>query len=375
MDSILLRRLFGLDPELAHRLGFSAAWLADRIAPARLEKTFGFDDPIHHQKIWGLNFPNPIGLAAGCDKNALLVPFWHRLGFGHAEVGSVTVNRSSGNSRPRLFRLPEDRAIINRLGLPSKGSRRVAQRLSRCSAVTMPVGVSIARVEGSSSAIEDYCQCALRLLPYADYLTINISCPNTIDGKSFEVPEHLDSLLNALMDQVDSRVPVLVKLSPPDTPKVIYDSQTEALLETAVRHGVSGFVVTNTAKDRLELVTDKESLHAIGDGGLSGPPIYPRAVQMVRYVRSCVGPDYPIIGVGGISSAENAYQMIRAGASLLQIYTALVYEGPKLVQNIKRGLAQRLKSSGYTSIASAVGAAPGIGESANLAELPFSPGV
>ena len=214
-----------------------------------------------------------------------------------------------------------------------------------------------------------------RLLPYTDYLTINISCPNTVDGKSFEVPEHLDSLLNALMNQVGYRVPVLVKLSPPDTPKVIYDSRTEALLETAVRHGVSGFVVTNTAKDRLGLVTDKESLRAIGDGGLSGPPIYPRAVQMVRYVRSCVGPDYPIIGVGGISSAEDAYQMIRAGASLLQIYTALIYEGPKLVQSIKRGLVQRLKSSGYTSIASAVGTAPGIGASTSVAELPFSPGV
>ncbi len=369
MDSILLRRLFGLDPELAHRLGFSMAWLANRIVPSFLEKTFEFDDSILHQKIWGLDFSNPIGLAAGCDKNALLVSFWDRLGFGHAEIGSVTLRRSSGNSRPRLFRLPEDRSIINRLGLPSKGSRHVGRRLSRFSGVSMPIGVSIARVHGSTSAIEDYCQCALRLLPYADYLTINISCPNTTDGRSFEVPEHLDTLLSILMDRVEDRVPVLVKLSPPDSSKVIYDSQTEGLLKVAVDHGVKGFVVTNTTKDRLGLVTDEESLCMIGDGGLSGPPIYPRAVQMVRYVRSCVGPDYPIIGVGGISSAENAYQMIRAGASLLQIYTALIYEGPKLVQSIKRGLVQRLKSSGYPTLASAVGTAQGIGdESGSLAE-------
>ncbi len=370
-----MRRLFGLGPEFAHRLGFSAAWLADRLIPAYLEKTYGFEDPILHQEIWGLQFPNPIGLAAGCDKNALLVPFWERLGFGHIEVGSVTVNRSAGNARPRLFRLQEDRAIINRLGLPSKGSNLVAQRLSRASAVNMPIGISIARVEGSASAIKDYGQCMMRLLPYADYLTINISCPNTVDGKNFEAPEHLDSLLDALIDQVSGRVPVLMKLAPPDTPKVVYDSQTDAILETAVRHGVNGFVVTNTARDRLGLVTDKESLQEIGDGGLSGPPIYPRAVQMVRYVRSCVGPDYPIIGVGGISSAEDAYQMIRAGASLLQIYTALVYEGPKLVQHIKRGLVQRLKSSGYASIESVIGTAPGIGEYADLTGLSFSSGV
>ena len=365
MSDNLKRWLFGLDPGLAHRLGFSAAWLADRCAPRYLRRAFSLEDTVLHQRIWDLDFPNPVGLAAGCDKNALLLPFWAKLGFGHAEVGSVTLRRSRGNSRPRLFRLEEDRAIVNRLGLPSKGARRVARRLSSARTTGMPVGVSIARVHGRTSPIEDYRLCAAHLIPYADYLTINISCPNTSDGNTFETPEYLDDLLEVLMGEVDGRIPVLIKLSPLDTPKVVYDSQTEGILETAISRGVSGFVVTNTAKDRAGLVTDKQVLDAIGPGGLSGAPLHYRAVQMVRYIYSCVGPRYPIVGVGGIFSAEDAYRMIRAGACLLQLYTGLVYEGPSIVHNIKRGLVELLKADGFTSLQSAVGTEQRIAEVAN----------
>ena len=199
MNENLRRWLFGLDPGFAHRLGFGAAWLADRFASRHLRRTYKLEDSVLHQRVWNLDFPNPVGLAAGCDKNALLLPFWTKLGFGHAEVGSVTLRRSRGNPRPRLFRLEDDRAIINRLGLPSKGAHRVAQRLSSARVTGMPVGVSIARVHGNTSPIEDYRRCAARLIPYADYLTINISCPNTPDGKTFETPEYLDELLVVLM--------------------------------------------------------------------------------------------------------------------------------------------------------------------------------
>lgn len=362
MNENLRRWLFGLDPGLAHRLGFGAAWLADRFASRYLRRTYKLEDSVLHQRVWNLDFPNPVGLAAGCDKNALLLPFWTKLGFGHAEVGSVTLRRSRGNPRPRLFRLEDDRAIINRLGLPSKGAHRVAQRLSSARVTGMPVGVSIARVHGNTSPIEDYRRCAARLIPYADYLTINISCPNTPDGKTFETPEYLDELLVVLMGEVDGRVPVLIKLSPLDTPKVIYDSQTEGILETAINRGVSGFVVANTAKDRAGLVTDKHTLGTIGPGGLSGAPVHHRAVQMVRYIYSCVGPRYPIIGVGGIFSAEDAYRMIRAGACLLQLYTGLVYEGPSIVYNIKHGLMDLLEEDGFGSLQSAVGTEQGIKE-------------
>ncbi len=346
-----------MEPEFAHRLAFGAAWLADRIAPSQLQKRFAFDDPILHQQVWGLNFPNPIGLAAGCDKNALLLPFWEKLGFGHVEVGSITLHPSSGNRRPRLFRLWEDRAIINRLGLPSKGAELVAKRLSNIPERRIPTGINIARADRDSPVVEDYHLCATRMLPYASYLTLNISCPNTTGGKILETPEILDSLLQMLVKQVDNRIPVLLKLAPPDTAKVVYDSQTDAVLEVAIKHGISGFVVTNTAEDRLGLVTDEKAVNTIGHGGLSGPPLYPRAVQMIKYVRAHVGPDYPIVGVGGITSAKDVYQMIRAGASLVQLYTVLVYEGPGIVQTIKQGLAELLKSDGHASVASAVGTA------------------
>ncbi len=358
MEANLRRWLYRLDPELAHRLGLCAAWLADHLASSYLQKTFEYEAPILRQKIWGVEFANPIGLAAGYDKNGLLVRFWDRLGFGHAEIGSVTLHRTRGNPKPRLFRLEEDQAIINRLGLPNKGARRVARRLSRRPKGNMPIGVSIARGDGDTSVTEDYCQSASKLLPYANYLTVNASCPNTKGGKILELSDHLDLLLGVLVDVVDNRVPILLKLSPLDSSKVIYDSQTDRILETAMRHRISGFVVANTVSDRQGLYTPLESLNTMGRGGLSGPPIYERAVQMVRYVRAFAGPEYTIIGVGGISSAEDAYRMICAGASLLQIYTALVYKGPGIVQQIKKGLVERLQSDGHTSIESAIGTAP-----------------
>lgn len=360
MDINLIRWLSTLDSELAHRLGLTAAWFAGRVAPRYLHRKFGFHDPILHQNIWGIEFSNPVGLAAGCDKNALVLPFWDRLGFGHVEVGSVTAAPSRGNPRPRLFRLQEDQAIINRLGLPSKGARRVAKRLSHASVGRMAVGVSIASLEGSSSVIGDYYRCVSRLLPYPDYLTINISCPNTENGKSMEMSEHLDVLLEDITGLVSGKVPILIKLSPLDTSRVIYDSQIETILDTAIRHGVNGFVVANTVSDRSGLVTDSRLLDEIGQGGLSGPPIYDRALQMIRYVHSYAGPNYPIVGVGGISTAEDAYRMICAGASLLQLYTALIYRGPGIVQRIKRGLVDILRSDGHTSISSAVGTQQGL---------------
>ena len=358
MEPLVLRWLFNVDPELAHRFAFATAWLADRVLPSYLKKTFEFDDPILEQEIWGYNFPNPIGLAAGCDKNALLLPFWEKLGFGHVEVGSITLGRSKGNPKPRLFRLAKDQAIINRLGLPSKGAQYVAQRLSRVTLDRIPVGINIARIDTKSSVMDDFCGCATLLLPHANYLTINISCPNTIGGKLLEDTHMLDGLLEKLSHLIGTRVPFMIKLSPPDTSKVIYDSQVESILHTAINHDVSGFIVTNTADNRDGLVTPKEDLDQIGHGGVSGPPLFQRSLQMIRYVRSCVGPKYPIIGVGGISSADDAYAMICAGASLVQIYTVLVYEGPSIVKKIKQGLVERLQSDGHTSIKSAIGTDP-----------------
>jgi len=358
MEAFVRRWLLNVDPELAHQFAFAAAWLGDYLFPSYLQKTFEFEDPILRQEIWGLNFPNPVGLAAGCDKNALLLSFWEKLGFGHVEVGSVTLDPSHGNPKPRLFRLLKDHAIINRLGLPSKGAYHVAQRLSKVAQNQIPIGINIAQTDTVSSVVDDYCQCATLLLPHAKYLTINISCPNTVGGKVLEDTKMLEELLKKLSQLVGTRVPILIKLSPPDTSKVIYDSQIESILRTALKHNISGFIVTNTADNRHGLVTPKVALDQIGYGGLSGPPIYQRSLQMIRYVRSYVGPKYPIVGVGGISSAQDAYAMICAGASLVQLYTVLIYEGPVIVKKIKQGLVKRLQSDGHTSIKSAVGTDP-----------------
>ncbi len=355
MEAILRRWLLGLDPEFAHRIGFAAAWIGDQIIPRYIQKSFEYEHPILEQRIWGMDFPNPVGLAAGCDKNGLLLSFWQRLGFGHIEIGSVTLNPSAGNPKPRLFRIPEDRAIINRLGLPSKGARKVAQRLLRVSDHKIPVGINIARTDTGDSVVEDYSRCVGYLLPHAKYLTINISCPNTEGGKILEVIDLLDALLSRLSQQVGKQVPILLKLSPPETSKVVYDSQPEAILETAMSHEINGFVVCNTAEDRAGLATNKGRLNKIGHGGLSGPPIHHRSIQMIKYVRANVGSDYPIIGVGGVSCARDVYSMICAGASLVQLYTALVYEGPALIKKIKQDLVKLLQSDGHTSVTSAIG--------------------
>ncbi|MCY4170297.1 MAG: quinone-dependent dihydroorotate dehydrogenase [Bacteroidetes bacterium] len=362
MEAILRRWLLGLDPELSHQLGFAAAWLGDQILPRYIEKSFEFEHPILRQRIWGMDFPNPIGLAAGCDKNGLLLSFWERLGFGHIEIGSVTLTPSGGNPRPRLFRLPEDRAIINRLGLPSKGAHKVAQRLLKISDYKIPLGINIARTDHGDAVVEDYSRCIALLLPHAKYLTINISCPNTEGGQILATVELLDALLSRLDQQVGKQVPILLKLSPAETAKVVYDSQPEAILETAMNHEISGFVVTNTAEDRHGLTTNTERLDTIGRGGLSGPPIHQRAIQMIKYVRANVGSEYPIIGVGGVSSARDVYSMICAGASLVQLYTALVYEGPSLVKRIKEDLVKLLQSDGHTSIVSAIGTVSGLAD-------------
>jgi len=363
MEAILRRWLLGLDPEFAHRLAFAVAWLGDRFTPGLIQKSFEYENPILEQQIWGMTFPNPIGLAAGCDKNALLLPFWEKLGFGHIEIGSVTLPPSVGNPKPRLFRIPEDRAIINRLGLPSKGANKVAVRLLRVTENKIPIGINIARTDSGASVVEDYSRCVALLLPHANYLTLNISCPNTEGGKILESIDLLDMLLSRLGQQVGKQVPILLKLSPPETPNVVYDSQLEAILETALHHKISGFVVTNTAEDHKGLTINREKLNLIGHGGLSGPPIHQRAVQMIKYVHANVGPSYPIIGVGGVSSAIDAYAMIRAGASLVQLYTALIYEGPALVKKIKQDLVQLLKSDGHTSVTSSIGIVSGLSKS------------
>lgn len=365
MYRLLRPLLFQLDPERAHRIGTGTAKLVQAVSPRAVKPLFAFEHAALRQSLWGLDFPNPVGLAAGFDKNARLVPFWASLGFGFAEVGSVSAEPSAGNPPPRAFRLPRDRALINRLGLNNDGAEAVAERLRELrgeGTPPLPLGVNLAKTHDpqimGAAALEDFRRSFRFLAPWAGYVTLNISCPNTREGKTFEAPDALDALLEAIFAERSALkldVPLLVKLSPPASARVVFDSGFEETVQVALAHSVHGFVATNTAPDRAGLQTSASTLHRIGAGGLSGAPLEERATRLVRALYQHTGGQVPIIGVGGVDSAEAAYAKIQAGASLVQLYTALVYEGPGLVKRIKKGLVRLLERDGFASIAEAVG--------------------
>ena len=355
--------LFRLDAEAAHGWGVRAARLGQRVDPV-VRRLFPRADARLAQTVWGLDFASPVGLAAGFDKNAELVRFWAGLGLGFAEVGSVSALPNAGNARPRAFRLPDDEALVNRMGLNNHGAEVVAARLA---ATPRPpgfvVGVNVAKTHSpdimGDAGIEDFRRSVRQVLPQADYLALNVSCPNTAEGKTFETPDALDALLGAVRAEVGgakaSPPPLLVKLSPPPASGVDTGAVDE-LVQICLAHGVDGFITSNTASDRDGLATPRGELTRIGTGGLSGRPLAARAESLVRHLYRTTNGSAPIIGVGGIDSADAAYSRIRAGASLVQIYTGLVYQGPGLVGRIHRGLVERLDRDGLATLADAVGA-------------------
>ena len=356
--------LFRIDPEHAHALSAFAARFGERYLGDRLRERFTFEHD--SLRTWLLNrpFQNPIGLAAGFDKNAKLLSFWPLLGFGYAEAGSVSAKPSRGNPRPRAFRLPEDEALINRMGLNNQGVDQVWLRLrAAAQAVQIPIGVNIAKTNDpgieDAAAIEDYVQTFRLVAPHVAYVAVNISCPNTRDGTTFEDPIALDALLGALLaarSEMRRKTPLLVKLAPPYSDRVVFDSMVEQVLQVSMQHEVDGFIASNTTADRPNLTTSPERLKKIGGGGLSGPPIRSRSTNLVRYIYRKTEGRLPIIGVGGVDSAEAAYEKIRAGASLVQLYTGLVYHGPGIVRTIKEGLVRLLEEDGFAQIGEAVGA-------------------
>ncbi|MEP0545468.1 MAG: quinone-dependent dihydroorotate dehydrogenase [Rhodothermales bacterium] len=359
MYPLLRPLLFRLDAETAHHAALRTARLAQTV-PGLLRPLFQFEHDALHQRLWGLDFANPVGLAAGFDKNAEFVRFWRMLGFGFAEVGSVTANPSAGNPRPRAFRLPDDRALVNRMGLNNVGADAVAERL-RTAERTLPLGINLAKTHDPAilgdAATDDFLQSFRRLAPLADYVALNVSCPNTAEGKTFESPDAFDGLLAAVMSlraDLGLTVPVLVKLSPP--PAAAFDpGPVDDLVDLALGHSIAGFIATNTASDRDGLTTTTARLDEIGRGGLSGVPLAERATALIRHLSRRTEGSVPIIGVGGVDSAEAAYRKIRAGASLVEVYTGLVYEGPGLVGRINRGLVGLLERDGFASVTEAVG--------------------
>ena len=357
--------LFRMDAERAHAVSLQTAELVQTVAPQLVEPQYGFEDERLKQRLWGTTFPNPVGLAAGVDKNARLVPFWEAVGFGFVEVGSVSAMAANGNPKPRAFRLPKDQALLNRMGLNNEGAATVAERLqSNKSERNRPLGINLAKTNDpgvmGDAALEDFRESFRLLAPEASYVVLNVSCPNTEEGQTFEDPQVMNDLLSMIFSEQKApglQVPVLVKLSPPISERVMFDTRLEDIVAVAQAHDVHGFIASNTASDRENLQTPAEEWKSLGDGGISGAPLADRATCLVRYLYRATDGDMPIIGVGGVRDAETAYAKIQAGASLVQLYTALVYEGPGLVKRIKEGLVERLREDGHGSIADAVGTA------------------
>jgi dihydroorotate dehydrogenase len=352
--------IFRLDPERAHDLTCVALAMAWRMPAAEsvLRALFSAADPILATTCAGLSFRNPIGLAAGFDKRAMLIGPLGALGFGHVEVGTVTPRPQSGNPRPRMFRLPEDQALINRLGFNSPGMimaarhlRRFREQTGNSHSTSTVVGVNIGKNRDTpiDRAVEDYLAAFVALAPLADYVAVNISSPNTPGLRKLHERAALEELVLALAEanrRLHQPRPLFLKLSPDET-----EAQIETVIDVGMAAGLSGLIATNTTLAREGL----RSTHAGETGGLSGAPLAAKARATIQRIAAQTQGRIPLIAVGGIADAEEAYARIRAGASLVQIYTSLVYRGPGAPGMIMRDLAALLRRDGFANVAAAVG--------------------
>jgi dihydroorotate dehydrogenase len=343
LAGIASRSLFVFDPEIAHNLSITA--LKSGISPVCPPKP----DPRLAQTIAGIRFENPVGLAAGYDKNAEVPDTLLKLGFGHVEVGTLTPKPQVGNDKPRLFRLVEDRAVINRFGFNNQGHDAVFSRLSARGHANGIVGINIGANKDSADRIADYVLGIRRFYSLATYFTVNISSPNTPGLRDLQARESLAALLSAVLaarneeaDRAGKRLPVFLKIAPDLTEEGLDDVAAEALA-----HDLDGLIVSNTTLSREGL---KDQVQAKQAGGMSGAPLFAKSTAVLARMRKRVGPDLPIIGVGGVGNAENAAEKIRAGADLVQVYSCMVYEGPALPGDINRGLSKLLDRNGVASI-------------------------
>lgn len=339
--------LFRLPAETAHSLAQTALQAGQRAPIAnRLEERYRVEDGRLSVDAFGQRFSNPTGVAAGFDKNGRFPLALASLGFGHVEIGGVTADPQPGNPRPRMFRLPEDEAIINRMGFNNDGADRVGARLETTDHPGIPMGVNIGKSKATppERAPEDYRYTYRRLADHGDFFVVNVSSPNTPGLRDLQGESHLRGILTAL--QGAGADPLLVKLSPDLT-----EGATEDALEVVEDLELDGVIATNTSTERPD---DLRGRHRDETGGLSGRPIEPRATDAIRFIAERT--DVPIVGVGGVFTAEDAYRKIRAGAILVQLYTGLVYRGPSIAREINEGLLDLLDRDGFETVEDAVGA-------------------
>lgn len=339
--------LFALDPERAHHLAVAALkWMPETAAAPGTSP--GLD-----VRLWDLTFPNPIGMAAGFDKNAEVADALLALGFGFVEVGTVTPRPQAGNPKPRLFRLSDDRAVINRLGFNGQGLEVVRERLVRRVRTRGIVGANVGRNRDSSDEIADYVAGVRTLGPLCDYAVVNVSSPNTPGLRDLQARGRLADLLGAVVaarDQIRGRrLPLLVKVAPD-----LDETQIRDVAEVAIETDIDGLVATNTTVERPASLRSASKTEA---GGLSGRPLFERSTRILHELRAATGGRLPLVGVGGVSSGGEALAKIKAGASLVQLYSAMVFEGPFIARAIARDLSARLTAEGFGSLSEAVGAA------------------
>jgi dihydroorotate dehydrogenase len=336
--------LFSLDAETAHHLALSALSMMPPLPVAD-------DPPELRSSLWGLESSNPIGLAAGMDKDAIAIGAWQSLGFGFAELGTITPRPQPGNPKPRVFRIPQHHALINRLGFPSEGMEAVAPRLEKVRRGSMRIRIALNFGPNKDTPIEkvaaDYASLMTRLAPLADFIVINVSSPNTPGLRNWQSPERMRELF-AAMESVPigaRRPPILLKVAPD-----LDDPTLDAICDTAMALRLDGMVVCNTTLKRAEV-----GVTSIEAGGLSGHPLRDLARARIASVYRRTQGKLPIIGVGGIMNADDALGHIKAGASMVELYTGLIYEGPGLVASMKKELANLLRREGFRSISDAVG--------------------
>lgn len=340
--------LFALEAERAHEIGVAALKLG--LGFSRTSETFSEFGEIRR---FGLKFPNPLGIAAGFDKNGIVVNQLGSLGFGFVEVGTVTFEPQPGYPRPRMFRLPDDLALINRLGFNNDGAEAVANRLDQLKRKCI-VGINIGRNKNvrNEDATDNYLQCFERIHAAADYVAVNVSSPNTPDLRELQRAQSLDDLLRALQlknSQLGAK-PLLVKVAPD-----LSEQEIVVIVETGLRNNLSGIIATNTTVSRVGLYTrDAEN---IGLGGLSGKPLAAQSNRVISTIYRYSKGQIPIIGVGGIFSPQDAFEKIASGASLLQAYTGFVYAGPSFARDVNTGLADILSERGFSTLDEAVGSA------------------
>lgn len=350
MYSLIKPFFFRSDPEKIHERVM--AWLEwtgrHRAALNVVSSLCQVHDDRLAAKHFGLTFPNPIGLAAGFDKNALAVPAWSALGFGSVEIGSVTALAQAGNEKPRLFRLPADEALINRMGFNNDGAEVIATRLRHLREtqnLSAPLGINLgkSKVTALDHAPQDYLSSMKKLWDYADYFVINVSSPNTPGLRALQDKDKLEELLSTLTNYANAQknaLPILLKIAPDLTWQHI-----DEILELVFAHKLAGLIATNTTISREGLQTTIDEA-----GGLSGKPLKARALEVLYYLRKQVGNKLPLISVGGIATVDDVYERLNAGASLLQLYSSFIYQGPMLLRRLNQGLLKKLEQDGLKSL-------------------------